>query len=469
MSAALVKSVHAATRFPAVPSPQAALLLSLLHQLDESQWWTAGRVADAQREQLARLVAHARKHVPWYRDRLPAVDFGDAARFAADWQRVPILTRANIQGHAARLRATERPAGHQQPRAVTTSGSTGISIAVDVTEAARLVGMALLLRDHAWHRRDLAQKHVAVRLFGHTKASWPEGQRQADWGPPENVVYATGPSAMLDIFTDVPRQIDWLVREAPGILLTFPTNARALASHCRAHAISLPSLREVRLMSEALDSATRAFLRDTWNVPVTDVYSAQEVGYIALQCPDQECYHVQAENVLVEVLRDDGSACAAGETGRVVVTSLHSFAMPLIRYEIGDLAEAGAACSCGRGLPVLERVLGRVRDMLTLPGGERRWPNLSGPFYRDIAPVVQHQIVQHTADTLEARLVVERPLTAQEEEGLRTLITERLGFPFDLVFSYPDRIERSPSGKFHEFVSQIRAEAPAAAAIGANT
>jgi phenylacetate-CoA ligase len=263
---------------------------------------------------------------------------------------------------------------------------------------------------------------------------------------------------VLDIFTDVERQLDWLARQNAQILLTFPSNALALAALSRARGLRLPALRELRLMSEAVDAPSKRLLRDTWNVAVTDVYSAQEVGYIALQCPEHDRYHVQSESAYVEILRDDGSACAPGEVGRVVVTPLHNFAMPLIRYEIGDYARVGEPCACGRALPVLDRILGRVRNMLTLPDGTRRWPKLAGPFYRDIAPVVQHQIVQHDVEHIEARLVVERDLTADEESALRALIVERLGHDFRLSFSYPQRIERTRAGKFEEFVSHVAAE-----------
>ena len=78
------------------------------------------------------------------------------------------------------------------------------------------------------------------------------------------------------------------------------------------------------------------------------MYSSQEVGYIALQCPENESYHIQAENVLVEILDDDGLPCEPGEVGRVVVTALHNLATPLLRYDIGDYAEVGSPCSCGR-------------------------------------------------------------------------------------------------------------------------
>jgi phenylacetate-CoA ligase len=452
---ASIKSVHAAAQFPAVPSPEAALLLSMLHQLEQSQWWTSERLRSGQFAQLERIVDHARRTVPFYRERLAGLS-GSGKPLSERWPELPLLRRREIQQHGRALHSTRPVSGHKNLRSLSTSGSTGISITVDITECGRLIWMATLLREHAWHARDLSATHAAIRIVSDKAgAAWPDGARAADWGPPENVVYETGPSVLLDLFTDTERQLEWLVRQDPDILLTFPSNALDLAALSRARSIHVPKLRELRLVSEAIDAKSKQLLRETWNVAVTECYSAQEVGYIALQCPAHDHFHVQSESVLVEILDEQGLPCAVGDVGRIVVTPLHNLAMPLIRYEIGDYAEVGAPCPCGRGLPVLTRILGRVRNMVTLPDGTRRWPNLAGPFYRDIAPVVQHQIVQLDLEHVEARLVVERPLSGDEEDALRALILQRLGHAFRLSFAYPQRIERSAGGKFEEFLSRI--------------
>jgi phenylacetate-CoA ligase len=98
-------------------------------------------------------------------------------------------------------------------------------------------------------------------------------------------------------------------------------------------------------------------VEEAWGVPVIFIYSRAEIGVMALQCPQNDHLHVQSENVRLEVLDDDNMPCQPGETGRVVVTPLHNYQTPLVRYEIGDYAEVGEACSCGRGLPVLIRIL----------------------------------------------------------------------------------------------------------------
>jgi phenylacetate-CoA ligase len=185
------------------------------------------------------------------------------------------------------------------------------------------------------------------------------------------------------------------------------------------------------------------------------MYSTQETGYIALQCPDSENYHIQSECALVEILDAEGVPCQAGEIGRVVVTPLHNFATPLLRYDIGDYAEVGAPCPCGRGLPVLTRIMGRARAMLALPNGGRSWPLMGGSRFAEIAPVRQYQFVQKTPEKIEARLVLERALTVQEEEALRERMLTRLGHPFEINFRYVDQIARKAGGKYEESKSEL--------------
>lgn len=163
-----------------------------------------------------------------------------------------------------------------------------------------------------------------------------------------------------------------------------------------------------------------------------------------------------AESLLVEVLDAEDKPCRPGEVGRVVITDLHNFATPLVRYDIGDYAEVGENCPCGRGLPVLRRILGRRRNMLTLPDGRRHWPLVGFQRYRDIAPILQYQLIQRSLSDIEVRLVVQPKLTPEQESRLNVVIREALGYPFRLAFVYFDReIPRGAGGKLDEFISEI--------------
>jgi phenylacetate-CoA ligase len=151
------------------------------------------------------------------------------------------------------------------------------------------------------------------------------------------------------------------------------------------------------------------------------------------------------------VLDHDDRPCAPGETGRVIVTPLHNFAMPLLRYDIGDLATVGAGCACGRTLPVLAAIPGRARDLIVLPSGDRRPAYYGHGAIMQVDAIMQHQVAQTAANEIVLRLVVRRPLTAAEETHILSSAAAALGHPFDLSIVYVDEIARKPSGKFAEF------------------
>jgi phenylacetate-CoA ligase len=138
-----------------------------------------------------------------------------------------------------------------------------------------------------------------------------------------------------------------------------------------------------------------------------------------------------------------------------VVTALHNFATPLIRYEIGDYAEVGEPCACGRGLPVLKRILGRQRSFLVLPSGEKRFPE-ARMILTDIAPEIrQFQLTQKSLETIEVKLVAASPLTSAKESRVVQGLIEKFEHPFNYEFVYVDDIPRGANGKFEEFISEV--------------
>jgi phenylacetate-CoA ligase len=274
----------------------------------------------------------------------------------------------------------------------------------------------------------------------------------------------TGPSVLYDIRSDVALLTDRLLAEQPGYLLGHPSLLAGMVDECERRGARPQGLLEVRSLGESLPEHLRSACERVWGVPLVDMYTCQEAGYLATQCPmhghpqAHPRYHVQSENVLLEVIDAEGRACKPGEIGRVVVTCLHNFATPLIRYEVGDCAEVGEPCECGRGLPVLKRIMGRYRNLLTLPSGERVWPRMGYEQLRHIAPVELMQMVQHSLEDIEVRLVVPRPLTAEQQQALAVFIQRNLGHPFKLHFEYVSSIRSASNGKVEQFVSMLASQ-----------
>ena len=435
-----IESSFPGLAWPAVPSPAGAATLALLFQLEDSQWLAPERLRAHQEAQLEELLRHACAHVPYYRERL-----GD---IPPPLERIPLLTRRALMENFEALKSRQVPPTHGAVAELRTSGSTGAPVRVLKTQLSQLLWNALTLREHRWHRRELGGKLAAIRL------AVGEGDTPS-WGGATDGTVRTGPGAAFNPGRDVREQLEWLEQQRPQYLLTYPSNVQALAELSLARGTGLPGLREVRTFGESLPPGLRGLVREAWGVPVVDVYSANEVGYIALQCPSGEGYHVQSENLLAEILDERGRPCAPGEVGRVVVTDLHNFAMPLLRYEIGDYAEVAPPCACGRGLPALARIAGRVRNMLLTADGKRFWPLLNSRKLRDIAPVLQHQVVQKDFDLIELRLVSAAPLDARQEAEVRALVLSGMPQGMRLVFAYCDDIERGPGGKFEDFICAV--------------
>lgn len=433
-------------------------MLAMQYQLNQTQWLTPEALQAQQFRQLQILLSHAYETIPFYRDRLDTVGFKPHHQITPEQLlSLELLRRSEIQSIGESLLSQRPPKDHGRIFVHQTSGSTGRPIKAYGTDITQFFWLAFTLRDHLWHKRDFAAKLGIIRYWADNSANPPSGLHLPGWGPATDMAFHTGPSSVLSINCSITQQVEWLLKEKPDYLLTHPTVAHALAEHFIEHKLSLPSLREVRTLSESLPHDLRALCQQSWGVQVVDMYSAREAGYVALQCSEHQHYHIQSENVLVEILDANGMPCTAGQIGRVVLTSLHNFAYPLIRYEIGDYAEVGESCPCGRGLPVIKRVMGRVRNMMQLPGGEQRWPVLNYNAYREIVPLRQLQLIQRSTDSLEVRLVIERLVTADEESRLAEAIRASLGYYFALSFNYCQEIPRSKSGKFEDFMSEIPA------------
>jgi phenylacetate-CoA ligase len=327
-------------------------------------------------------------------------------------------------------------------------------VVVTGTEVTRFFWQATTLRDHFWHGRDFDQTLAVIRFFGE-RSDARDDKIAENWGSATSGWKKTGPCAMLDVFHTTDEQAEWLARVNPDYLLAYPSVVHALIRYCVKSGITFPNLKEVRTFGEVLEPNVRRLCQDAWGVKIVDAYSAAEVGYVALECPQSGCYHVQSEDVLLEVLDKHNAPCRPGEVGKVVVTSLHNFAMPLIRYDMGDFAEVGEACSCGRTLPALNRIIGRSRNMLALPDGRMRWPSVGSEVVDGVPGIRQAQAIQKDLDHIELNLVCEPRLNETQRNRLTQYVQEAFGHPFDISIVYRDRIERSPSGKYEDFRSEV--------------
>lgn len=454
-----IRSAINGNTWPAIPSAQDATLLALQYQMDKSQWLTTEQVRQHQLRQAQQLLAHAVTTIPYYKNTFSAWPVEAMQKMDwAEWQKLPILDRKDVQENSQNLISSAIPQDHLPVGAGLTSGSTGRPISLLRTKVTSQMWDAFTLRSHLWYQRDMSKKRAAIRYFEPGIADAPAGAMQHGWGTAANMFLPHGNVVALNISTPLRDQATWLLQHNPDYLISYPSNLAALADYCRKADIHFPNLKEISTMGELLSEEQRDICREVFGLEIVDTYSAEEIGYIALQCPSSLHYHVQSENVLLEVLNGQGLPCQPGEIGRVVLTTLHNFAKPLIRYEIGDYAEVGNACTCGRGLPVLTKIMGRTRNMFVRPDGQKFWPSVprfTDEMYAELPAIRQTQYVQKASDWIELRVVVDVPYSHGLEAQITAHIQRQFKYPYRVTFSYEKKLTYAKNGKFEEFLSEL--------------
>jgi phenylacetate-coenzyme A ligase PaaK-like adenylate-forming protein len=435
---------------------------AITKHLENAQWWPEEIMRRHQFELLKPLLAHAYQTVPWYRRRFD--ELGLSPDRVADpdvFHTLPPLRRQDVQNAGELLHSTDVPSSHGKVWPRWTSGSTGMPVMVLRTVQTGRFWIANTLREYRWQGWDFSRKVAVIQHTSPGKADPPQGATLENWGPATAGRIPTGPCAVLSLKSTTAEQAAWLVREQPAYVQMYPLVAYELARYFLRTGQQLHRIKSVHTVGGVVEPRVREACRAAWGADVWDAFSASEVGHIAIECLEGGSYHVQSEHLLVEVLDDSGRPCAPGETGRVVITDLFNYAMPLLRYEIADYAEVGGTCPCGRKLPTLRRILGRQRNMLVLPNGEMLWPVLEletlGAFKGNL-PVRQFQVIQHTRTDLEVKLVVDRLLTSQEEAALRAVAAKWFSEDLLIRFTYVDHIPRGPTGKFEDFICEISRE-----------
>ncbi|NNM01813.1 MAG: phenylacetate--CoA ligase family protein, partial [Gammaproteobacteria bacterium] len=307
------------------------------------------------------------------------------------------------------------------------------------------------LHNYLLHGLDLTAPVGVIRGYPPGTATVPDGITDPKWASG----LATGPGYRLNIREPIAEQLAWLARRRPRYLLTYPSNLEAMAAHVRQHAIDVSFIEHVHTIGEALRPETRALAEAAFACTLVDTYSSVELGLLAWQCPGEDYYLAAAATHYIEILRDDGEPCVPGESGRVVITPLHNFATPMIRYANGDIAEVGEPCRHGRALPVIRRIMGRERNMLMLADGARRWMMVSPELIGKYMPIVRAQILQTALDRIEVRVQLRGELPEGAEARCTAAILADMPGHYSVAYRYEDEIDLGPGGKFEDFVCQV--------------
>jgi phenylacetate-coenzyme A ligase PaaK-like adenylate-forming protein len=312
--------------------------------------WSRARLAGYQQDRVrARLDGTARSS-PFLQARRP--------RHYRDLEAWPLISRGDLQGQPVeRLLAPGFTSA--TCAALATTGSTGEPLRIYFSgRDLRRRWLYFVRMFRAYGLRFLCRL-VQIENYRASKIYRPG--EHASWDR----------RSFLSVCDSVDRRLDLLAQADPEAIVGFSTDLAEMARRTRERGMTFPSLRVVMGVGDLMTDEWRADIKSGFGVPVRDFYGAVETGLIAYECPaGTGAYHVNVDNVLVEILQDGRPA----PMGEVVVTPLAYEAMPLVRYRLGDIATWADGCRCGSGLPAFAAIQGRQDDVLTLSSGRTLTP-----------------------------------------------------------------------------------------------
>jgi phenylacetate-CoA ligase len=422
--------------------------LRYLREYERDQWRSADEIDALQWRKLQRLIEHCWQHVPFYREWWGRAGVASAAdiRDRADYARLPALTKPVIREHA---QAMVSPTHREDLLFKTTGGSTGEPLRFGYTRESYERRVAVMFRGYGWSGAHLGQR--TVYLWGAPVAAPAGFQLYKD-----RLYHAAFNRRMLNAFDmNEARMAEYAAaidRFKPDTIVSYVGPLVELAQWIERNGRTIHRPQRMLGAAEALHPHQRELLQRVFGAPAYDTYGCREFMLIAAECEAREGLHLNADHLHVEFA--DG-AHADGPSD-LIVTDLHNFGMPMMRYVNGDLGTPGAArCACGRGLPKLAKVDGRKLDALRLGDGRLVPGEYVVYVFLPIAGIKQYQVVQKELDVLRVRLVPDAGYDASVEMQVRESFRKLAGDDVRIEFETVDAIALTASGKRRVVICEL--------------
>lgn len=387
--------------------------------LEESQWWTADRVREFQWSELKRLLGHVFVSVPYLQEKYRAVGIAAASdiRSWADFRLLPPLTRDEVNAHREELCSITYK-GKLLPHA--TGGSSGVPTRFFRTYESYDWRTAAKDRVYCWSGWHVGER--SVYLWGAPVGAVPRSQL---W----KVRLHETIQRQLVINTFTQSDDQWrrihgaILKFKPALVVGYVSSLEEFSSFLQRNQLRVDSVRCVIGAAEPVFEATRATIEAGFRAPMFNTYGSREFMSVAGECEQRNGLHVNAENLVVET--HDESIDAPSE---ILITDLHNYGMAFVRYGTGDLGTMmPGSCACGRGLPRIRSIEGRLLDALRTADGRK----VPGEFFphllKDVPEFAQYRVEQLAVDYIEISAVLNATLSERSHQLLRSEIAKVFG------------------------------------------
>lgn len=418
-------------------------------QLEQSQWQSTETIHENANKRLTRFLDKAAKEVPYYRDLYQKLGLKpDAITSKANLSSLPFLDKAVIRENFEQLKSEN--AGPTQP--FTTGGSSGTPLTFLLSNERVSHDVAEKWRATRWWDVDIGDKEIVA------------------WGSPielgaQDKVRVIRDklfrSTLIPAF-DMDEQkllgfIEQIKDLKPKMLFGYPSVYTLIAQTAQKKGIKLDDLgiKVVFVTSERLYPYQQEVIEQVFNAPVANGYGGRDAGFIAHACPHEKM-HISAEDIVVEIIDNQGNVLPDGESGEIVVTHMATSDFPFIRYRTGDIGTIDTEqCSCGRGLPVLKNIEGRTTDFVVAQDGTIMHGLALIYILREMQGIDSFKIVQESFELTRVEIVPSDDVTEEMKRSIVTGFKQRLGAGVTISVEIVDNIAAEKSGKFRYVISKV--------------
>lgn len=433
--------------FPLQETLKSHSTVAVRRSMDESQWWSQSKLDTYRIERFRYFLATVGKSVPYYRDIFSKSGFEPSSvRSLQDLEQLPFLTKAIIRAQGDRMKSVIA----KDLSRFNTGGSSGEPLIFFIGKERVSHDVAAKWRATRWWGVDIGDSEVVV------------------WGSPielstqdriKSLRDRVMRTELLPAFEmselNLDRFVARICERRPAMLFGYPSAISLIAKHATEKGIRLDNLgvKVVFCTSERLYDHQRELISGAFSCPVANGYGGRDAGFIAHECPDGGM-HITAEDVIVEIVDEQGNVQPAGVSGEIVVTHLATSDFPFIRYRTGDIGTLDTGvCKCGRGLPLLRDIQGRSTDFVVASDGTLMHGLSLIYILRDIPGMKAFKVIQESRQLTRVLIVTEPPF---ENSTIATVISgfrQRLGSDVEIDVQLTDNIPAEKSGKYRYIVS----------------
>ena len=421
-------------------------VIKTLRQITKYQWVSRDELLAFQTKKLKRLIQHAYDNVTYYREVMEKLDLKpEDIKSVEDIKYLPLLTKEEIRKNQEKFVSKDIRNRNTIPGS--TGGSTGEPLKFVRDWNTHIWTEAALLRGMSW-----AQFRIGDTFIDFMSPGWPSilGKiRTRMIGR-----YCFPALAKYDVLASYMKKIKGY---RPFCLAGYTSNLYRIAKTCHKRGINDIEIPVIFTTAEMLYDFQRDFLEKQFNSSVFDYYGCNELGSIAFEC-EYKNKHISNEHVIVETTNSKGDP-VINSLGEITVTDLDNYAMPFIRYKIGDTGIIpNDVCACGRSLKIIKSIDGRTQEFLRTLDGNYVPAVFFPARFRNLVGIDQYQIVQTDIHVIVLKIVKNRCFSARELEGMMQIIREMIGNDITITVEEHRSIPLTRRGKVRLVMTNLKIE-----------